>query len=263
MDIKKNLLFGVVIAAIVALSACSNNGSPITTKQLDGEWEAVWIYDIDSITGEIPFIGFDTKVEGLYGSTGCNRLMGTYKLENANLCDCNILEFNQIGSTRMMCENMAVEKSILTALNNAAYCSFYKGTLQILDKDKAPLLKLQKRLPIKSISGHWEIVSICSLPVDSLIADSIETYMNLDIHNMRLNANAGCNIINSNIQQKSGNDYSLEFSSAISTMMSCPDMRMEQHLLKAINTTRAFKICTPDSLILTDGNGNETIILTR
>lgn len=260
---KKILLFIVASVVIATLSSCGSNGSPITAEQLNGEWETIWIYDIDSITDEKPFIGFETTVEGLYGNTGCNRLMGTYKLENADLCDCNIIQFNQVGTTRMMCENMALEKSILTALNNAAFCSFYKGILHIYDKDKSPLLKLKKRSPIKSISGHWEVASIGTIPIDSLMADSIAAYLNIDINNMRLNANAGCNIINSNIQQESGNDYSLEFSSPMSTMMACHDMRTEQKMLDAINKTRAFKICSPDSLILTDTNGNETMTLTR
>ena len=60
----KKLFFVIASVAATVLTACDGNEGKITANQLNGEWEPVWIYDVDSIIGDIPFLGFDTKVEG-------------------------------------------------------------------------------------------------------------------------------------------------------------------------------------------------------
>lgn len=259
----KKLFFVIASVAATVLTACDGNEGKITANQLNGEWEPVWIYDVDSIIGDIPFLGFDTKVEGLYGSTGCNRLMGTYTLSDADLCDCNRIEFNQVGTTRMMCEDMATEKAMLTALDNASYCSFENSIITISDSDRVPLLKLTKRPEWKSIDGHWDIIEVNGTPAKRLKQDSTETCMVFDMTEKRVSVEGSCNIINSNIIYDKEQQDSLKFSPAMTTLMACPDMTLEQNLIAAINEVRSFKFIVPDSLVLSDKEGSAVLTLKR
>ncbi len=260
---KKNILFLAAMALVLVCSACNGNNGKVTAEDLDGEWEVSWIYDIDSVVGRTPFVGFETKVDGVFGSTGCNRIMGSYKLVYSEHFDCTILEFNQVATTRMMCEDMATERSVITALNNALFCTLADSVLTLMDKDRVPVLKLVRRPEILSIEGHWEVFAIDGLSNDSINSDSLKAFMDFNTTDMRLNAGAGCNIINSNLLHDDNDDFSLSFSPAMSTMMACKDMRVEQALIGAMNKVAEFKFCSRDTLVLSCSNGNEIIVLTR
>ena len=259
----KKLFFVIASVAATVLTACDGNEGKITANQLNGEWEPVWIYDVDSIIGDIPFLGFDTKVEGLYGSTGCNRLMGTYTLSDADLCDCNRIEFNQVGTTRMMCEDMATEKAILTALDNASYCSFENSIITISDSDRVPLLKLTKRPEWKSIDGHWDIIEVNGTPAKSLKQDSTETCMVFDMTEKRVSVEGSCNIINSNIVYDKEQQDSLKFSPAMTTLMACPDMKTERMILDALNKISNFSLNEDQTISLNDSTGTVALTLVK
>ena len=61
---------------------------------------------------EFPFIGFDTKTGKVYGNSGCNRMMGSFDV-NAKP---GTIDLGALGSTRMACPDMTVEKNVLSAL---------------------------------------------------------------------------------------------------------------------------------------------------
>lgn len=59
------------------------------------------------------------------GSGGCNRLMGSYKLEESNR-----LSFSEIGSTKMACMNMKTEKQLLEVLSKVDNYQLNGDTLE-------------------------------------------------------------------------------------------------------------------------------------
>ncbi|MGM8851434.1 META domain-containing protein [Salinicola halophyticus] len=73
------------------------------------------------------------------GSTGCNRLMGSYMLE------ADALTFSQLASTRMACpaEMMALEQAWLAALSDTAHYSISGQRLVLEDANEQPLAELK------------------------------------------------------------------------------------------------------------------------
>lgn len=66
----------------------------------------------------------------------------------------------------------------------------------------------------------------------------------------RISASAGCNLINGRYSINSNGKIS--FSQMIATKMACPDMRLEDALLKSLHRIDSFRI-ENDMLILSEG----------
>lgn len=81
-------------------------------------------------------LGQDGRVSG---STGCNRLMGSYTLQG------DTLTFSQLASTRMACpaEMMALEQAWLTTLSDTAHYSISGQRLVLEDANEQPLAELK------------------------------------------------------------------------------------------------------------------------
>ncbi|WP_110656596.1 META domain-containing protein [Salinicola halimionae] len=81
-------------------------------------------------------LGADGRVSG---STGCNRLMGSYTLQG------DTLTFSQLASTRMACpaEMMALEQAWLTTLSDTAHYSISGQRLVLEDAKNQPLAELK------------------------------------------------------------------------------------------------------------------------
>ena len=112
----KKVFVSLCMAATVAgLSSCASTKNAATLSSLSGEWNIIEINGsavVPAPNQEFPFIGFDTKTGQVYGNSGCNRLMGSFDV-NAKPGQ---IDLGALGSTRMMCPDMTVEKNVLAAL---------------------------------------------------------------------------------------------------------------------------------------------------
>lgn len=80
---------------------------------------------------EPPSLTLDPKEGGLTGFGGCNRLMGSVKVDG------NAISFPNLGSTKMYCENsQKVEDEFKTALRAANGYTLKGDKLTLLDKGK-------------------------------------------------------------------------------------------------------------------------------
>lgn len=71
------------------------------------------------------------KFDGrIVGSTGCNRMMGSYTLENENR-----IRFSQIASTLMACYDVPYEQDFLRALEQVDNYTLQKDTLSLAKAD--------------------------------------------------------------------------------------------------------------------------------
>lgn len=83
---------------------------------------------------------FILKTDGnkVVGSTGCNLINGTYKLDE----DLR-LSFSKMLTTMMACENMATEQAFLNALNSVDNYTVHNDTLSLNKTKMAPLAKFE------------------------------------------------------------------------------------------------------------------------
>lgn len=139
----KKVLFAICMTAFLA--SCATSGKIRSISALTGEWN---ITEVEGKAvgagndGNAPFIGFDTKENRVYGSTGCNRLTGAL---NANV-ETGTIDFGALGSTRMMCADMKTEQAVLGALGKVSTFSMQKkGVLEFKDSTGKTVMTLKHK----------------------------------------------------------------------------------------------------------------------
>jgi heat shock protein HslJ len=90
----------------------------------------------------------------LSGSTGCNRVMGAYRLDGDRLsCE------SRSATTMMACPPplMAQEQAVLAAFEQAANFGIEEGRLRIADDDGRTLLVLSEYRPVPLLGTDWRL----------------------------------------------------------------------------------------------------------
>lgn len=80
-----------------------------TVADISGEWNIIELNGAAVVPAPgqaFPFIGFDVAQGTVYGNSGCNRMTGRFDV-NAKP---GTIDLGALGSTRMMCPDMTVEK---------------------------------------------------------------------------------------------------------------------------------------------------------
>lgn len=133
---KISTIFFALGATFLASSCMSNSTN---NSSLEGQWSIEQVNQ-KSISNfeKAPFIGFNTADNKYYGSSSCNLIHGIYKQANSHL------EFNPIGSTMMLCQNMQLERDILKALSEVKSYNISNDTLYLLDQNNKQLLMLKR-----------------------------------------------------------------------------------------------------------------------
>jgi heat shock protein HslJ len=107
------LLLGMLIFSCQTPSKTMENKSVQDLPLAGTQWNFTTV-DETPVTGIMrpAFIQFDADKGSASGSSGCNRMMGTYKLENGKL------SFGQMATTRMACDEPStkIENQILKML---------------------------------------------------------------------------------------------------------------------------------------------------
>lgn len=260
--------------AIIGLSAsimsCTSSKKGQTPVSLTGEWDIVSVegkavQDADERTA--PYIGFslDNKI---YGSSGCNRMMGSYTADTVNAS----LEFGQIAGTRMMCMDMTTEQAVLAALekvkgykvengcdNNSTPCS-----LTLVDGDDKPLMTIVKKELENSLSqlnGTWNISTVNGEAVQLSTGEPL--FIEFDTEQMRVSGKVGDNRFMGALNQKEGEDLSISFGQTASTMMAGPNMELEDEMTKILGQIVSFKLLSESQLALLNAEGKQVIILNK
>ncbi|MCD8182570.1 MAG: META domain-containing protein [Bacteroides sp.] len=238
---KKVFVSICMAAVLVGLSSCASTKNAATLSSIGGEWNIIEINGSAVVPApgqEFPFIGFDTKTGKVYGNSGCNRLMGTFDV-NAKP---GTIDLGALGSTRMMCPDMTLERNVLSTLGQVKkYKKLGKGDMALCGSSNRPIIVLQKKevsVKLSDLNGKWMI----SEAGGEAIPDGMEKqpFVEFNIPEMRLHGNAGCNIINGAIQTDGTNPTSISFPQLISTMTTCPDMAVEGRVTKALNEAQSF-----------------------
>ena len=122
------LLFGLVlgISAQVDSTQITVPKKTYANIKLSGKWYLIPAMDSDTATGHLPNISFDTKLSKFSGSTGCNRMSGTFVATDSTL------QFSdKMITTRMYCAGYN-ESAFLQNLLRVESYKFRKGMLVLL-----------------------------------------------------------------------------------------------------------------------------------
>ena len=138
----KRLMYQLaILIAPFAFAMCSGNGN----IPVESNWELEYIYTNGSQIAPpedhhatIAFL----KDARIAGETGCNRFFGDFTAAD------NSLEFNNIGSTRMMCPQMQFENAFLGTIENTASYNISKDQLVLKDSLGNIIALLKKIEPV-------------------------------------------------------------------------------------------------------------------
>ncbi|KFE98119.1 hypothetical protein IX39_17135 [Chryseobacterium formosense] len=133
----KNIVLGIFAMALVASCGTMKNSSTSKVgKAQPSIANTKWTL-ADNVKGQTPTL----NIEGskLNGNAGCNRYFGSVVMETAS----GTFTPSQMGSTKMACENMSVEKNFMDMIQKANKY-VVSGTTLELYQDNLLLLKFNK-----------------------------------------------------------------------------------------------------------------------
>lgn len=245
---KKTLI--LITSLIMAL------GSNAIAHELDGEWSMQTIKNKDVNTRERAYLYFNLKDSVFYGNNGCNVINGSIHTGAENK-----IELDNIITTMMDCHNATSERTVMKALNEtASYKITEKNGIRYLSlmNSKGHNLIYLKNQDINFLNGAWTVSSINN---ESVTSKNVRLV--IDIQEMKIHGNSGCNIINGTLFIDPNKDWGVEFQELVSTRMMCPDIHIETALLVALEETQYCKKLNGDEITLLDGEGKQIATLRR
>lgn len=233
-----------------------DNASPIPSEIINGKWIINTVGVIPTSGDDRPYIIFDEAAKQMYANNGCNTLNAEY-----NISDENIITFNNVLSTQRYCHDAKFEAEINNAISNVYKISFTKNGdeyyLDFLKIDGSNLMTLRKA-NLEFIDGIWKIAEING---NSSKLKNKNYELALDITEMKLHGNIGCNTVNGKILLDASKNNSITFLDLRSTKMSCPDTELELEILIALESVEKYKKEDSKVLYLYDKNGNKLLEL--
>lgn len=235
------------------------NVVPDQKQRVKGEWIILKASgkEINSLD-ERAYINFSPKEDKIYGFTGCNYINGKYEVSNENS-----IRFSDIITTAKHCDAVRDENNILNGLNTAmTFVVYRKDGLFYLDlKDSnGKTVVHMKHHNADVLTGTWEVTSI----YEHAITEN-KPQLVIDIPELKLHGNLGCNIINGNIGLDRNKDWFVQFQRIVSTKRNCEEkfMDIERDLLVALEEVEYIDRTNYENIILRDKNRNNIISLKR
>ncbi|MCM1483232.1 MAG: META domain-containing protein [Muribaculaceae bacterium] len=272
-------LLGTV--AICSLAACNSSKVPVTaagqvktetlgqtegviSHVLYGEWTAAHV-GTQAVEGENrPYLIFDKSganpfVVNCYANDGCNTLNGTFAVTPGG----SFKASSDMASTMRMCPDAPYELGFGMALRNVRNYKIEQVgrdyLLYFIGEDGNTLMTLRKS-DISFINGAWKVMRIGS---QELKADN-ETEMVIDIPELKVHGNAGCNVLNGTLYIDPDKQNSLQFRDLVTSRMTCPDIATEQAFLVALEKVETVAPGSDsETAYLKDASGNTLITLQR
>lgn len=109
--------------------------SPTAIDIEDGSWLISGIVSFNQSFKREPVLTFAPKQNQVSGSTGCNRLFGKLFKEK------NKLKIENIGTTKMACDDDGLEQAFLQTLENVVAYQIQDGVLMLLDNQNNTVIK--------------------------------------------------------------------------------------------------------------------------
>lgn len=237
-------------------SSSKNLQQMLASNVLDGEWTLISVRD-NKLTGdERPYIYFEEKTGRFYGSNTCNILNGEFKTTPEGG-----LQFGGVISTMKMCNDAPFEFMINSAIDEVRKYKIKREgddeTLSLLNKDGKALLVFNRH-NIDFLNGAWKVVSIDGVPVT---ASAMK--FSIDILELKIHGNAGCNILNGSILIDPDRPNSIQFQQLATTRMMCPDIQQETALLVALEEVTSAYRSGEARVVLRNNGGKDKIVLER
>lgn len=231
-------------------------GTGADESQIAGEW-TVWKVGGQKVTGEErPYITFNLEDHRLYGNNGCNVVNAGFKVGASGA-----IQISGLISTMRACADAPFEAAINQALDAARFFTVsrqgHEYYMELSDQSHKNIMTL-RRHNMDFLNGSWTIISI-----DGYDNSNEDIEMVLDIPELRIHGNTGCNIVNGGMLIDPDKSNSIQFENLATTRMACPPeiMKQETAFLVALEKVEFAKKGKNHTVIMTDKNGNQVLVL--
>ena len=241
-----------ILISLAFATGCSNSKtakSEVDTNQLLGkEWKLIEVKDKmvpqDSKAGFM--LTIDRKV---IGSTGCNRMNGTYELiKNREI------KFGPIATTRMACpedEVNEIERLFTEAISSTNSWNIENDVLLLLDGKKV-VAKLNKGEQSAGLNGSWELNFITGprITFEGLYPDKKPT-MIVNLSDSSASGNSSCNSYTVPMEV---DGQKISFGEGLATLMAC-EGDGETVFFQTLRKVKSYKLSEDKNILelLLDG----------
>mgnify|MGYP003010944248 FL=1 len=157
--------------------------------------------------------------------------------------------------SQMHCENC--EKKVKNNMR------FEKGVKELSTELKNKTVSITydaEKTDVKKLEGKWNIVEVKG---EKILKEGLPN-MEFDMKDNKVHGNAGCNIFNSTVVLDDQDISSITINPAATTMMACPDMEIEDAILKAMGNVKGVKAGQSENeMLLVDADGNVLMVLSK
>lgn len=282
---KSHILLAITLAS--AVSSCSllrKQTTPVTvnptdnqvetespkqteaaiSKVLYGEWT---VFDVNgtTVTGDNrPYVIFDTTavnpfIVQVYANNGCNILNGTLAVTPGG-------EMGKTGeflSTMKLCPDAPYEMGMAMAFETVQTYKIEKigqDYLLYMKNQAGENTMVLRKSDISFINGAWSVVRIG----DKTLSPDDGVQMVIDVPELRVHGNTGCNILNGDLFLDPDKQNSLQFKNLATTRMMCQNPETEQAFLVALEQVETAVPGKEDTTAqLKDAAGNVLLDLKR
>ena len=232
----------------------------VSDISINGKWDIIDVNGNATIGDDRPYIIFEKSTKQIFANNGCNTINANFEITSDN-----VIKITNILSTQRYCHDAKFEKDINNALANVNKISlskigneYYMNYLDSLGN----VLMISRKPNLEFLNGTWKITKINGNS-NKLRHKNYE--LALDIAELKLHGNVGCNIVNGSILLDTDKKNSIMFLDLISTKMTCPDGELETEILIALEKVENYskKESNKQIIILYDKDGKEVIELTN
>ena len=119
----------------------------------------------------------------------------------------------------------------------------------------------ETKTDVKCLEGKWNIAEVKG---EKVVVEEDAPVMEFDMTENTVYGNAGCNIFNASVVLDANDVSAIAIDDAVTTMMSCPNMELEDKVLKSMDEVKAVKAGkSADEVLLVDAAGNVLFVLSR
>ena len=237
-------------------------------QDIGGEWKIMTIYNagksIDLMAKNI-YSNFDTYANKISGKAGCNGYGGRALTGKGNT-----ITISEIVSTKMACPDLHIENMVLQALQQATNYEVDENRL-VLSKNAQTLIELRRMPRTKDLDAGMNIEKNAANPrkfdgvpykflkmnsgTETTDMSKLNTFIVFNSTENKANGKAACNRFfgNAILTPVSENKGTAQMDKFGGTMMACPDLPIENLMMKGIEMVDAYEL-NGDMLLLKKGD---------
>ena len=226
-------------------------------REIAGEWLIISVGDTTIDRDEdMPYIIFEPSSGMFYAYNGCNNLSGSFSLS-----DNDQLILGPGPSTMKYCADVEFDHQInvVFGTEDIHLKISHNGPETFLDvcNNNHSLMRL-RRGDLSFLNGNWAVEAINGL--DQL---EVEATIFIDIDQLRIHGNTGCNYFNGAIYLDHRVGNAVDFSNLGVTRMACPHAAQETAMLLALEQAYTAAPQGKDNVVILDDQGIALITLRR